>query len=60
MGRALWGSEAVYAPGWPADMPVIDAITPDGSFDDVTAALSSVGLGSVPTWLRPYSVLSNG
>lgn len=60
MGRALWGSEAIYAPSWPVDMPVIDAITPDGSFDDVTAALSSVGLGSVPTWLRPYPVLSNG
>lgn len=60
MGRALWGREAIYAPSWPEDLPVIDAITPDGSFDDVTAALSSVGLGSVPTWLRPYTVLSNG
>lgn len=60
MGRALWGNDAVYAPDWPADMPVIDAITPGGAFDDVTAALSSVGLGSVPTWLRPYAVLSNG
>lgn len=60
MGRALWGAEAVYAPTWPADAPVIDAITPGGSFDDVTAALSSVGLGSVPTWLRPFQVLSNG
>lgn len=60
MGRALWGPGAVYAPRWPADLPVIDAITPDGSFDEVTAALSSVGLGSVPTWLRPYKVLSNG
>jgi ABC-type dipeptide/oligopeptide/nickel transport system ATPase subunit len=28
--------------------------------DTVTAALSSVGLGSVPSWLRPYSVLSTG
>lgn len=60
MGRALWGREAIYAPSWPANLPVIDAITPGGSFDDVTAALSSVGLGSVPTWLRPYPVLSNG
>lgn len=60
MGRALWGSQAVFAPTWPANAPVIDAITPDGSFDEVTAALSSVGLGSVPTWLRPYPVLSNG
>ena len=28
--------------------------------DSVTAALSSVGLGTVPSWLRPYSVLSTG
>lgn len=60
MGRQFWGAEALYAPSWPGDEPVIDAITPDGSFDDVTAALSSVGLGSVPTWLRPFPVLSNG
>ena len=60
LGRALWGPRAVYAPRWPKDLPIIDAITPEGSFDDATAALASVGLGSVPTWLRPYSVLSNG
>jgi ABC-type ATPase with predicted acetyltransferase domain len=60
MGRTLWGPQAMYAPSWPSGAPVIDAITPSGSFDDVTAALSSVGLGSVPTWLRPFGVLSNG
>lgn len=60
LGRALWGPQALWAPAWPADAPVIEAITPAGSFDDVTAALSSVGLGSVPTWLRPFPVLSNG
>lgn len=60
MGRALWGAEAIYTPAWPADRPIIDAITPAGSFDAVTTALSSVGLGSVPAWLRPYQVLSNG
>lgn len=60
LGRALWGPQALWAPAWPADAPVIDAITPAGPFDDVTAALSSVGLGSVPTWLRPFPVLSNG
>lgn len=60
IGNALWGTDAVYKPTWPARKPIIDAIAPKGGFDDVTAALSSVGLGSVPTWLRPYSVLSNG
>ncbi len=60
LGRQLWGADAIYAPSWPANKPIIDAIEPAGSFDAVTAALSSVGLGSVPTWLRPYPVLSNG
>ncbi|MBY0393959.1 MAG: hypothetical protein K2Q27_11925 [Novosphingobium sp.] len=49
-----------YEPSWPDNIPVIDSIGPDLSFDQVTGALSAVGLGSVPTWLRPYSVLSNG
>lgn len=46
--------------GRPSDRPIIDAIAPDGGFDDVTGALASVGLGSVPSWLRPFYVLSNG
>lgn len=50
----------VYAPRWPANAPIIDAIAPSGDFTHVTGALSAVGLGSVPSWLRPYSVLSNG
>lgn len=61
MGRQLFGPDAFYsADGWPSDRPIIDAISPGGDFDGVTAALAAVGLGSVPTWLRPYPVLSNG
>jgi ABC-type dipeptide/oligopeptide/nickel transport system ATPase subunit len=39
--------------------PIIDSVADDG-FDKVTGVLSSVGLGAVPAWLRPYGVLSNG
>lgn len=62
IGRAIWGDDAVYTAEdrWPADRPIVDAIGPGASFDDVTAALAAVGLGTVPAWLRPYSVLSNG
>ena len=62
MGRQLWGADSIYTPEgrWPADKPIIDAIAPGGDFDAVTGALAAVGLGSVPSWLRPYSVLSNG
>lgn len=61
IGRQLWGGEAFYDEGgWPDGRPIVDAITPGGDFDAVTGALAAVGLGTVPTWLRPYSVLSNG
>lgn len=61
IGRALaglgwteWGAEP-----WPTGS-LIDAIAPEGSFDEVTAVLASVGLGTVPSWIRPFHVLSNG
>ena len=62
IGHALWGGDKVadFDSGWPSDVPLIDAIAPDGEFNQVTAALAAVGLGTVPTWLRPYRVLSNG
>lgn len=61
IGRQVFGGEAAFwEPEWPNDRPIVDAIAPEGDFDDVTAALGSVGLGSVPSWLRPYGVLSNG
>jgi ABC-type ATPase involved in cell division len=61
IGRRLWGESALYEPAdWPGDRPIIDAIAPEGDFNAVTGALAAVGLGSVPTWLRPYPVLSTG
>lgn len=49
-----------YAPSWPTGAPIIDAIAPAGDVNAVFGALSAVGLGSVPAWLRPFHVLSNG
>ena len=46
--------------GWADDKPIVDCIAPDKSLNEVTAALSAVGLGDVPSWLRPFKVLSNG
>lgn len=46
---------------WPKDQPVIEVLTKmRGDYAKATAALAAVGLGSVPSWLRPYRVLSNG
>ncbi len=61
MGLKLFGKAALYRPtGWPRNKPIVDGIAPQGDFNAVTGALAAVGLGDVPTWLRPYSVLSNG
>ncbi len=46
--------------GWEKDKPVIDCIAPKGDFNTVTGALANVGLGDVPSWLRPFHALSNG
>ncbi len=60
IGRAIFGDESWYEPEWPTDKPLIDAIGPDADFNAVTGALSGVGLGCVPTWLRPFQALSMG
>lgn len=61
IGKRFFGKDKIYEPDdWPHDKPIIDAIAPEDDFDKVTGALSAVGLGTVPTWLRPYPVLSNG
>jgi ABC-type lipoprotein export system ATPase subunit len=61
LGQAAWGKQYVHSGfTWPKDAPIIDAISPDDTLDKVTAALATVGLGSVPSWLRPFGVLSTG
>ncbi len=62
IGRLLFGGGKLvdlYA-GWDNDAPIIEAIAPWADFDAVTGALANVGLGDVPSWLRPFKALSNG
>lgn len=42
------------------DQPVIEELTERSDYKKATASLAAVGLGSVPAWLRPHNVLSNG
>lgn len=54
-----WGRE--WKGGrWPRDAPIIEVLSKDADYAKATAALAAVGLGSVPSWLRPKHVLSNG
>jgi len=57
--RSLWPSEMNHRVEWNAGT-VIDDFPKTASISDITAALSSVGFNTVPAWLRPFSVLSNG
>lgn len=39
---------------------VIDDISKEISIEDLSGAFSAVGFNTIPAWLRPFSVLSNG
>ena len=39
---------------------VIDDFSSDLSVDDISQACMAVGFNTIPAWLRPYGVLSNG
>jgi GNAT superfamily N-acetyltransferase len=59
LARTAYGA-ALYEPGdWPVDRAMIDGLG-GSSIRQVTQVLTAVGLGSPPTWLKPYHVLSNG
>lgn len=62
IGSKIFPDSGIYDlySNWAVDKPIIDAIVPDGDFNQVTKAFVSVGLGDVPAWLRPFHVLSNG
>lgn len=45
---------------WPEDQCLVDGFPAELSIKEITQLLSSVGLSSVPSWLRPFHVLSNG
>lgn len=62
IGKMIFGENKIVdlASGWNGNKPIIDDIAPSDDFNKVTGLLASVGLGDVPSWLRPFRVLSNG
>jgi GNAT superfamily N-acetyltransferase len=59
LARAVYGEALYDPPPWPADSAIIDCLG-DAPIKQIAATLTAVGLGSVPTWLKPYRVLSTG
>lgn len=61
IGRELLGGGRLHQGfNWDPEKPIIEQIGPGRDFGEVTGALSAVGLGTVPSWLRPFHVLSMG
>src|SRR5262249_7385943 len=60
LAKAAFG-DCVYEPQpWPNDRAIIDCFDAQTPIKEITRVLTAVGLGSMPTWLNPYQVLSTG
>ena len=54
-------NSALYEPQpWTTDAALIDCFDPETPIKQLVRVLTAVGLGSVPTWLKPYHTLSTG
>lgn len=60
LAREAWPDALVGCYDWPEDRAVVDGFPGGLSIKEVTAAMSSVGFSSPPSWLRPYRCLSTG
>ena len=59
IAKELFGDEYITNFEYIANS-VIDDMPKSKNIDEITKMFYSVGFGSVPSWLKPYSVLSNG
>ena len=59
IAKELFGNEIVSEYEYTA-ASVIDDMPENVSVDDISKMFYAVGFGSVPSWLKPYAVLSNG
>jgi GNAT superfamily N-acetyltransferase len=59
LARAAYGEHLFAGADWPRDRAVIDGFG-ERPFGQIVRTLASVGLGSPPSWIKPYRVLSQG
>jgi ABC-type ATPase with predicted acetyltransferase domain len=59
VARHMFGDSLVERYDWAHGRAVVDCFGELG-IREISAALSSVGFSSPPSWLKPYAVLSNG
>ena len=59
IAKHCYGNELYGTQVWKSDKAVIDCFG-DTDIKTITLMLTSVGFSSPPSWIKPYSVLSNG
>lgn len=59
IARELFGDQMITGFDWSAQS-VVDDMPKSCSMDEIERMFYAVGFGSVPSWLKPFSVLSNG
>jgi len=59
IAKELFGEEYVTDFKFKAES-ILDDMPKEKSIDEITQTFNSVGFSSPPSWLKPYSVLSNG
>lgn len=59
IAREVFGAAVDHPCEWGA-ASVIDDFDASLSMEQIAAACSAVGFNTIPSWLRPYAVLSNG
>jgi ATPase subunit of ABC transporter with duplicated ATPase domains len=59
IARAMFGNRLYRPRQWPADRAVIDGLG-ERPIKQITRLFTAVGFSSPPSWIKPYSVLSNG
>lgn len=60
IARQAFGEQAYFSGNKWGTGSILDDFDESLSVEDITGALSHVGLSSPPAWLLPYSALSNG
>lgn len=59
IAREMFGAEALKYFDWD-DQPVVDNFGKGYTIEEITDMCSAVGFNTIPAWMRPYKVLSNG
>ena len=60
IANELFGNEINLSNRPFGNSPIIDEMPKESTVDDIERMFYAVGFGSVPSWFKPYAVLSNG